>query len=103
MRRSEPDSQESAETNKRPASLSAVTPRHYPPAGQPRERAAVPGRAFARPEPTTLDQDMTRADLIWSLEHLNFGRDSVADRRTRAVIALDCGVRDFLVRAIRPR
>ena len=62
---------EISETDERPASLSAVTPRHYPPAGRRLERAAIPGGG--RSEPTTLDQDMTRNDLVWTLQHLNFG------------------------------
>jgi len=54
-------------------------------------------------EPTTLDETMTRDDLVWTLQHLNFGRNNRTDRRQLAHICVDRHVRDFLVRAIRPR
>jgi hypothetical protein len=49
-----------------------------------------------------LDESMTKGDLIWSLEHLSFGRSSV-DPRQRATVSLDRAVRDYLVRALRSR
>jgi hypothetical protein len=48
-------------------------------------------------EPTSLDQDMTRTDLLWILQHLDF-----ADRNGSAVLMIDRGVRDYLIRAIKP-
>ena len=48
-----------------------------------------------------LDADMTRADLVWSLEHLTFGSDSFTDHRRLATLTIDRDVRDFLLNAIR--
>jgi hypothetical protein len=44
-----------------------------------------------------LDQDMTRGDLVWTLERLKFAADGSCQLR------LDKGVRDFLTRALRDR
>ena len=53
-----------------------------------------------RDEPSVLDADMTRDDLVWTLQHLNFGRNNRTDRRQLAHICVDRGVRDFILRAI---
>jgi hypothetical protein len=47
-------------------------------------------------EPDILDESMTRADLMFALEHLHFGRDDLGR------LQIDRGVRDFLVRSIAP-
>jgi hypothetical protein len=53
---------------------------------------------LARAEPETLDQNMTRGDLIYALENLRFmGRDQ------RHIIEIDKAVRDYLVSALRRR
>jgi hypothetical protein len=84
------------------ARLSAITPRRAPqPKDRRSERKAIPGRPFGRIEPTILDQDMTRADLIWVLENLSFSRDVFADNHRLATVTIDRGVRDFLLNAIK--
>jgi hypothetical protein len=82
------------------ARLSAITSRHYPPTGRPRERKPIPGGVFSKIEPLRLDGSMTKGDLIWSLEHLSFGRSSV-DPRQRATVSLDRAVRDYLLAALK--
>ena len=42
-----------------------------------------------RDEPSVLDADMTRDDLVWTLQHLNFGRNNRTDRRQLAHICVD--------------
>jgi hypothetical protein len=48
----------------------------------------------------TLDEDMKVSDLIEMLERLPFARPTT---RGRCLVSLDRGVRDYLLRAIRPR
>jgi hypothetical protein len=82
------------------ARLSAVTPRRAAaPTGRRLERDAIPGGVKTE---AMLDGSMTKNDLIWSLEHLSFGRSSI-DPHQRATVSLDRAVRDFLVRALRSR
>ena len=50
----------------------------------------------ARNEPEILDQDMTKADLIYALEHLRFA--GFGQRRT---IEIDKSVRDYWVSPLR--
>ena len=56
---------------------------------------------FRKSNPTMLDADMTRAELVYSLEHLTFSSDSFTDHRRLATVTIDRGVRDFLLNAIR--
>jgi hypothetical protein len=44
----------------------------------------------------TLDQDMTRGDLVWVLERLKFA-DGLCQ------LSVDKGVRDFLIRTLQDR
>ena len=78
------------------ARLSAITSRHYPPTGRPRERKPIPGGVFSKIEPLRLDDSMTRSDLAWCLERLRFGH--AGDRH---LLTIDRGVRDYLVWAIK--
>jgi hypothetical protein len=61
----------------------------------------IPGGVFRKSNPTMLDADMTRTELVYSLEHLTFSSDSFTDHRRLATISIDRGVRDFLLNAIR--
>ena len=56
---------------------------------------------FRKSNPTMLDADMTRAELVWSLEHLTFSSDSFTDHRRLATLSIDRGVRDYLLAAIK--
>ena len=78
------------------ARLSAITSRHYPPTGRPRERKPIPGGVFSKIEPLRLDETMTRTDLAWSLQRLTFDRSTDCH-----LLTIDRGVRDFLLNAIR--
>jgi hypothetical protein len=49
---------------------------------------------FSTYEPDILDESMTRADLVYMLENLNF-------RGRLGLLRLDRGVRDFLIDALR--
>jgi hypothetical protein len=50
---------------------------------------------FYRLQPEVLDQDMSRADLAYVLEHLQFGRNDIA------TVRLDKEVARYLVDALR--
>ena len=80
------------------ARLSAITSRHYPPTGRPRERKPIPGGVFSKIEPLRLDDSMTRSDLTWCLERLRF--DHATDCH---LLVVDRGVRDFFVSLLRSR
>ena len=52
---------------------------------------------FAKPQPDVLDQDMSPSGVAEVLEGLRFRADG------QCLISLDRGIRDYLLRAIKPR
>jgi len=63
----------------------------------------TPGGVFRKSNPTMLDADMTRTELVYSLENLNFTCESFTDHRRLATITIDREVRNFLVSLLRSR
>ena len=53
-------------------------------------------RSTAEAEAEELTDDMTAGDLIFTLEHMRFAGE-------HRLVSLDRGVRDFLVRKLKPR
>jgi hypothetical protein len=56
----------------------------------------MPSTVPTKDEPEVLDADMKVADLVEVLERLPFARER------RCLVSLDRGVRDYLLRAIKP-
>jgi len=53
--------------------------------------------SFAKPPPDFLDEDMRPSEIVEVLEALCFRADG------HCLVELDRGIRDFLLRAIKPR
>jgi hypothetical protein len=58
-------------------------------------RSAAPAIAAGPAQPDILDEDMSASDIVFVLENLHFGRN------TLAALRLDREVRDYLVAALR--